>query len=429
LVGEYSPEQIPDAMPLYFPVGISKDGPSWEKVLACQEHVAKPVDIYSYLFWLNQQGRPVDLVVCDSMQVTNYQSLYGYSPEAAGELVAKIGAAERQQYEQIVAQLGLTNIRVRNYDGFVQKDGAAFGRQRELCQRLARNPIWSEAMLAMVQESVGSKEDRQKYLPYALEELTWILATNGTKISHLNEARYDVVAAMIKSVVAAAEADGIDPYNPSQEAALTSYVKAVYQELANIINRKKSDAAKAGGRESAEFQYYERAYDHLRKIKVGKEAPAQNFDKKKVIFDFYCPEVGSRSFGWRSVGAERTEGVIKFKEPYSTYFYDSPAEMFLDSDQVVAVSEGHIAGKILTLEPERQRQYVEKTIKPLLVGYFKNLETAPASYFAAVGKKPEEIMAECLAAETLPELLHFIQRYIVAPTMVSAQVESSSEAA
>ena len=75
---------------------------------------------------------------------------------------------------------------------------------------------------------------------------------------------------------------------------------------------------------------------------------------RKVDFPFITPSVGAQSFGWRSAGQNGTESALKFLEPYSTHFFGDKTKMFLDSTQVVAVPDGKIGGKIMTLEAEKQ---------------------------------------------------------------------------
>lgn len=90
--------------------------------------------------------------------------------------------------------------------------------------------------------------------------------------------------------------------------------------------------------------------------------------------------------------------------------------MFLDSDQVVASPKGHIGGKILTLENEKQRIYAEKVIKPILIEYFKVLESAPDEYFEKIKKTKEDLLSECKDSKTLSDILKFIQFNIMEPT-------------
>jgi hypothetical protein len=150
--------------------------------------------------------------------------------------------------------------------------------------------------------------------------------------------------------------------------------------------------------------------------------------QKNTQFDFFVPTAGARSFGWRSKG-EKTEEVLKFKEPYSTYFYSDESELFLDSDQVVADPNGNIGGKIMTLDTAKQNIYAQTVLKPQLVQYFKVLENAPPRYFMMVGKTTEDIKQECLEARNVVDILRFVQKYIIAPSALEKGKEARSAVA
>jgi len=414
-VAEIHPETMPKREPLYFPVGISKDLPSWQKVQEGEAQAAKPMEMYSYLFWLNNQGREVQLVVCDEIQTSNYQNLYGLPAEEARTQAKKIGQTEADSYQQIIDTFGLSNIKIVDYKNFQEQCGQdKVERYRALCERLAKNPTWAKAFLSMAQESVGeqaSKEEKEKYLPYAMEELSWILARDGTKVSHLNEARYDTLAAVIKNIENHAAEQG-KKIEDLDDTEFDQVLVGVMQAVNDFINKFKAREDKG----SARFQYLERAGQHLKAIRRPKTKPPQGFNKKLIRFNFIAPNIGSQSFGWRSAGQKKTESVLKFKEPYSTYFYESGAEMFLNSDQVVAVPTGKISGKVMTLEEKKQLQYAREVDVPLLAHYFKAIEQAPPAYFKEVGKDKEELMQECQKCQTLTDLHRFMQRYIVEPS-------------
>lgn len=412
-VSEVRPEKIPEKKPVYFPVGISKDLKSWEEVFEGEKQMAKPIDIYGYLFWLNNQEKEVKLIICDEIQKSNYENLFGKNEEEAKKSAKMIGRAERKFYEKIIGTFGLDNIEIVDYETFLsgQKD---FNKYKNLAERLSKDQIWANAFLSMVQESIA-KQEREKFTPYAIEEVAWILTTDGTKISHLNEARYDVIASVIKNVENYAEEHNIDIFNPADGKKLKPIINSVVRELYNKINQKKQKVDK----KSLECQYFLRANESLKKIKKSAEAGyVGDLNKKSLQLNFACPSVGARSFGWWQVKGN-LESVAKFKEPYSTYFHKGGAEMFLDSDQVVAVPNRHIGGKVQALETDKQIEYAEKVVKPILVQYFKSLESAPKEYFSQIKKTREELLVECKETATLNDLLKFIQRYIVKPTFSS----------
>ena len=365
-------ENIPSREPLYFPVGISKDLPAWERFFNGEMKVAKPIDAYGYLFWLNNQGRKAELVVCDEIQKSNYQVLYGKTEQEASEASQKIGAEEKNFYKKLIKTFGLKNISVVNYRNFKERVGYRFQKYQTLCQELSQNQSMRNAFLSMVPESVGSSQDRERQLPYAIEELSWILANDGTKVSHLNEARYDAIAAVIKNTESFLQRKRIDISSFPNGQGLLPFILESAQALRNLANEKKSRAEK----DSAEFNYWKNIYDCLGQIRrpAGiKIKPVKEMGKRETEFNFLCPPVSAQSFGLEDIGGMRKSNVLKFKEPYSTYFVNREGvDLFLDSDQVVAAPEGNIGGKILTLSEGNQRKYAEKVLKPLLVQFFKD---------------------------------------------------------
>ncbi|MFA6587933.1 MAG: hypothetical protein WCT08_02590 [Patescibacteria group bacterium] len=414
-VQEVRPERLPDKEPLFFPVGITKDLPAMQEVWAGKKETAKPIDMYGYLFWLNNQDRPVELVVCDEIQTSNYQALYpellaGGSDDQAREQARRIGRQEVEQYQRIIETFGLSNITIIDYHTFKERNGNAIEKYKELCERLAKNETWRNAFLSMVQESV-SGEEREKFLAYAIEEVSWILSNDGTKVSHENETRYDAIAAIIRNIENYGQKRQIDILDPENEAQFNQAALAAIAGLRNLINGRKDRVTK----DSSEYRYYQRIGEHLGKIKLGQVGQPDDFDGKTIAFNFAIPSTGAQSFGWRSRGEKGSESVLKFKEPYSTYFYQGGAELFLNSDQVVAVPEGQIAGKILALDINQQQEYAEKVVKPILVHYFKTLENAPAGFFKLIGKSRTELIAECQSSETLMDLLQFVQKNIISP--------------
>lgn len=404
-------EKIPEKAPLFFPVGISKDLPSWEKVLAGEKQFAKPIDMYGYMFWLNNQNREISLIVCDEIQINNYQLRYNRPKDEAKSLAIKIGNKEAENYQKIIDTFALDNIKVIRYNNFINSNKEKFDHYEKIVDQLQNHPIFREMFLAMVQESVSGAE-KSEYLGYANEELSWILSTNGTKIGHLNEARYDILAALIKNVESASEKTGIDAFSNLDSQQVLSIIQAVSKNLKDIINEEKSKLDK----KSSPFLYFQRLQDHLNKINIDRKIEANKEVKKSdMILNFSCPDVGSASFGWRGAD-EKKESTIKFKEPYSTYFYESHQDLLIDSDQVVALGDGYISGKIMTLENSRQTEYAEKVIKPMLKHYLAVLGKAPSDYFDKIGKDKNEILEELQKNQSLLDTLKFIQKYIIKPT-------------
>jgi hypothetical protein len=379
--------------------------------LAGEKQFAKPIDIYGYMFWLNNQNREISLIVCDEIQTNNYQLRYGKSKEEAKSLSIQIGSKEAEKYQKIIDTFALDNIKIVRYNNFIEANKEKFNHYEQIVNKLKNHPIFREMFLAMVQESVSGAE-KSEYLGYANEELSWILSTDGTKIGHLNEARYDILAALIKNVESASEKTGIDAFSNLDNQQVLSIIQAVSKNLKDIINEEKSKLDK----KSSPFLYFQRLQDHLNKINIDRKVEVNKEVKKSdMILNFSCPDVGSASFGWRGAD-EKKESTIKFKEPYSTYFYESHQDLLIDSDQVVALGDGYISGKIMTLENSKQIDYAEKVVKPMLEHYLAVLDKAPSSYFEKIGKDKDEILEELQENQSLLDTLKFIQKYIIKPT-------------
>ncbi len=411
---QVSPENIPEQAPLYFPVGISKDLLSWEQTLAGQKKFAKPVDLYGYLFWLNNQNRKVNLVICDEIQVNNYQARYNITEVEALQKARTIGDYETEQYEEIINTFGLNNINIQRYSEFINGNKDEYERYSNVVKNLAVQPVFREAFLAMVQESVSGSE-KEEYIGYALEELTWILSANGTKIGHLNEARYDILGAVIRNFEQVSKEKGLDVLSSPESQEAKIILNTVCKITRDTINERKSKLDK----NSSSLAYFQRLQDHLSKIKVDFRAGYDKSIKKDSLsLNFVCPDVGSASFGFRG-DFEEKESVIKFKEPYSTYFYKNSSDLLINSDQVVATSDGLISGKILTLDDKKQLKYAESVVRPILKHYFATLEKAPSEYFEQINKSREELLVEAQGATSLLEVLRFVQKYIIKPTQLS----------
>lgn len=430
-IQETKPE-VPGAVePLYFPVGISKDLPQSMQALDGRLEALKPIDIYGYLFWLQNQGRPVELVVCDEIQTTNYVNLYpdqlGDRPEeAAREKAHQIGREDAAFYQKIIDTFELKNVTLVDYRSFLDRHHESFDRYRATLDGLLENPTWSKALLDMTQESVAgsSVEEKKQFVGYALDEVAWIMASGGTKVSHPNEARYDVVASVLKQCLDEADRRQVTVDSP-EFSALLDGVLGAHQD---IFNAKKSQA-----RTPVERHYLDRARKHLGLIRRPRSSQTSvTIDRKSVRFDMVVPSTGAGSFGWRTRGAKGEEGQMKFKEPYSTMFiphsddfFGEHPELSIEADQVVAAPHGEIAGKIFALDTDTQQRYAEEVVRPLLLHYFKTLEQNPRAYFDEISDRnlanKEALIQECLKLKTLPDAIDFIQRFVVKPSTVGAK--------
>lgn len=425
------PENIPTQQPLYFPVGITSNMP---EAMDPAKQMAKPIEAYSYLLWLGnrarERGEPAELVVCDEIQSSNYQRLYTISEDEARANAKTIGDHDRAWYENIIQKLGLQDVvRVTDYQTFTARSAQRYNDYKKITQQFASHPALREMFLEMVQTSIVKKstanttpatEDKEHYLAYGLEEIQMILATNGTKVSHVNEARYDVIAALIQNTelawqqmnpnkaITTASADELAPFLKRTAELLREYLRDHAVRL--------KDSQKKESEQSYNYKYYatmvkllDKPCDVLKKISAPE---GLKLKKQQLRFSFVNPSVQSTSFGWDQRGQTR----VGFIEPYTTSFVQPGEEAFLQSNQVIALPEGMIAGKILALEPERQLQYAEQSVKPLLREYFRALETMPKEYFFRLGKTPEQLQKELQESTTLIDILKFIQRVIINPT-------------
>lgn len=414
------PELFPSAdRPPYFPVGISAEFEKWAHVQNGELMATKPIDLYAYLFWLNNQNIPIEIIVCDTIQTTNYLAERAHlSPQTARDHALAIGEKERQYYQKIIDTFGLSHLRVLSYEHFLKNTDGRYESYKSLCTKLSNIPPFQNLFLEAVQTS-RAQNDRERHVTYVIDEVAWTLAHHGTKIGHVNEARYDAISLIIETL------ETLDPTCFDTPPPEISLVGKVATSLQKALAHRKSTLPK----DSSSYEYTERMSHFL----FGKNRPLEEVRRtyshtpphelqpirnilQQGILDAYVPAaVASSSFGYRHAGVNQ-EGSLKFREPYSTYFTDSPQSVFLDSDQVVALPEGFLSGKILTLPASKQQEYAKKVIRPLILHFFKTLENAPASYFTLIGKNREELFVLCEKSETLSDLLSFVQEYIVKPS-------------
>jgi|GEM_PF-5693196 len=212
-VQNYEAEIQTREKPLYFPVGISRNLPEWEKVFQGHAEATKPVEIFGYLFWLDNQGQPVELVIADTVQVPNYMQLYGMSETEAREKAIQVGNAEAKMYQEIIEKFGLTNISIRRYDEMkstTQIQGEVSGRKKmfqetgkttfdyyhEVCKQLREHPLWKQAFV----NAAGVTSVEGVDTAYATDEIAYILSQEKIKVSHMNEALYDAVALVLHNI-------------------------------------------------------------------------------------------------------------------------------------------------------------------------------------------------------------------------------------
>ena len=415
-VSKAESKELPEDSPINFPVGISKNIEQWEKVFAGDAKIEKP-GIYAYLLWLNNicksQSRTAKLVVCDSIQGSNFEIFHGKTKEESGKIIEKIGQYEKRYYQEIVDTFGLNNIEITNYEESLDGKEEKYVEYQKLCKGFSTNKIFEDAFLNMIPESIAnsSKQEKEKCLSYAIDEVSWILAVGGTKISHSNEARYDAVAAVIRNLEVYTENNKLDIRNIESSVDLQSIIDKIVQEISNKINGIKNGL----NPNSFECQYYKKMAESLKKIKKGKNKDIavgqekQKIDFKGLLnFSFVSPAIGSRSIGWRrgkknEQGDFEPESSIALEDPYATRFNDG------------SFSLENFSNKILALEQEKQIRYVEEVVKPMLIQYFIALDNAPDEYFGKVNKTKKQLLEKCKALETTTDVVNFVREFVIDP--------------
>ncbi|MFH1030075.1 MAG: hypothetical protein V1770_02340 [bacterium] len=180
----------------YLPVGISSKLPN------SKDAHLKPIDALSYMFWAKNQKIDIEFMVCDTIQETNYQILYGLDMTTAREKALENGIKDKEWYSTIKNIFSLDNIKMIDYQEMEQNSTMA--EKLELINSLEKeNPIFTRAFEAMAQESVRKKsltlkkEKLEILKEYAKNEVAFILAKNETKIGHKKEFKYDILARII----------------------------------------------------------------------------------------------------------------------------------------------------------------------------------------------------------------------------------------
>ncbi len=180
----------------YLPVGISSLLPEEGEVHA------KPIDTFAYIMWLQNQGRKADFMVVDTIQESNYQSLYGLDREEAREKAQINGQRDEKWYSSIKKNFDLGNIEFADYSGLEQSPEfeEAMNLVEELDKGEDRSEIISEALDNLVEKSVKNKASQEEVAnlkEYGKKEIAFIMARKDLKISHEKEYRYDIMAKII----------------------------------------------------------------------------------------------------------------------------------------------------------------------------------------------------------------------------------------
>jgi len=420
-------ETIDTDKKLYFPVGISKEVEQYKEVIEGGKDFVKPIDIYNYLFWLENQGQKVELIICDEMQESNYKLLNNTSLEEGKNIAIQAGKLEYKFYQSVIDTFNLNNIKLTTYKELT--DNNKFQEKLEFCNKLAKHPLFKNAFFQLKNdrfdnETENTEENDLLNMEYGKTEVAWILSKDGMKISHPKEAKigYDGLALVIQNIEIQAEKQGIDNIFDQDIKTINKFLHKVLTKIQIDIKSKIKDKSLAGIQKS----YYQKMNAYLfgqfngkdginipaafakkeRKLKIGKIA-------KKIDFNYYCPHsTNSQSFDTNE-NIDRSD----FKEPYSTYFLENFfIPTFFESNQIPASPSPKIfAGLISKQSFKKQKEYMNNILTPLLKQYFHHLGKVPASYFEDIKKTRNELETELRKAKTIIDVIDFIRINIIIP--------------
>jgi hypothetical protein len=119
----------------------------------------------------------------------------------------------------------------------------------------------------------------------------------------------------------------------------------------------------------------------------------------------YPESITGRSFDIQT-GEHRA--FMDFREPYSTYQGESEDDLSIQANQVVASTSPMAAAKLLVLDQEKQGEYFNRILRPLLVNYY--VATSKSKEEAA-----ERFQAEMAGAATISEIIELAQKKIIWP--------------
>ncbi len=286
------PDRVPEGQEgIYFPIGGSR---YLDQELNCQKEDSevlrtKPIDMYTYILWLENQGQSADLVLCAQMQQTNYLLDYPHLLEdqnaeaSSRDLAAQGEVVEARFYAEIARVMGLSNLNIKRYESLGA--GPSFEAQKEKCRRLRNHPLFERAFskLAIQRRTEEPKNDEdlaqlELLRAYAEEEVAWILSRNGTKISHPNEAKigYDPLALVLQNMDVATQQNGIVEalitVNENQKEQLEGKLKKA-QKVLPVLRKKEAqeeDPQKKIGKQKA-IQGKEEAITRIERTIAMKE--------------------------------------------------------------------------------------------------------------------------------------------------------------
>jgi len=396
----------------YIPFGISRNVKSLEKVLKWEKKLAKPMDILTWVFWIeNQKIKDFPLVVCDEMQVSNYMLAdSNLSKEKALKIAQETGEMEKDFYNKIINWFQLKNINVKNYEAFSKNED--FEKNKNLLTQISKNPLFKDAFEKLTHSIINSEKQWQDSLEikkYTLTEIAWILSENKSKISHPNEAKfgYDPLSFIILSLEK-------NNCNWNNQESLEILLKKILNKTENILSEKikpSLDEEKHYWTEWKRFLFWEKkwkeyvvnpAFKDYKQWKVGKTKSIE-----LPIEKFICPlNISSKSV-WLMKNKQTS---ISFKEPYSTYF--SKGEKFeiqdlLDSPQLLLLKNSSSYVSILnTLPQKKQKEYLYKVLYPLLREFLVMIKNQDEKLYSKYVKELKD-------KQTIIGIFKFIQDNII----------------
>jgi len=151
------------------------------------------------LAYLIESSRTSDehlIIVADSMQIDNYQTLYGLSEREAEKIAVKKGKAKKRNLESILRANRINNVVVKRLDEVVGEN------EREIIEQIkslyGNDERIREKVLETVPKRLKDKAENLNIIAnYALTEIRLILALLGIKFGHEREKVYDEVAEFI----------------------------------------------------------------------------------------------------------------------------------------------------------------------------------------------------------------------------------------
>lgn len=219
-IRHYQPELPKTQKEVYLPVGVSSLLPRE------RETHLKPIDALGYLFWLNNQGQKINFMVVDTIQKTNYQALYGLSPEEARVKAKENGTRDKDWYKAVIDLFHLNNIEMIDFEE-IERSRQFQTAKESVAEIEEKSPIIKKALANLAEEGVKKKalkaaeqdqkgnhqnvsEEENKKIndklsQYGKTEITLILAKSGLKVGHEKEYRYDLIARIIPIYRALAE--------------------------------------------------------------------------------------------------------------------------------------------------------------------------------------------------------------------------------